>query len=114
VVRIRTTALPTGGGARAPLDIIITGQADDNGGVTMSGSQVTFGPSASPRQYTGQLVSLNGTSMTAQVRDNAGQSLLLAIGLQPNGTSVTGTLQVTTARTTSAGGTSRSTRDGGE
>ena len=98
MVRIQTTASPTGSGVRAALGIIITGQADGNGGVTMSGSQVTFGPSASPRQYTGQLVSLNGTSMSARVRDSAGQRLLLAIGLQPNGNSVTGTLQVTTAR----------------
>ncbi len=69
----------------------------------MSGSQVTFGPSATPRQYTGQLVSLDGTSMSARVRDHAGHGLLLAIGLQPNGNSVTGTLQVTTARSVSAG-----------
>jgi sulfoxide reductase heme-binding subunit YedZ len=114
VIRIQTTALPIGGGVRIPLDIIITGQADGNGGVTMSGSQVTFGPSASPRQYTGQLVSLNGTSMTARVRDSAGQLLLLAISLQPNGNSVTGTLQVSTARTSRAGGASRTTTDDGE
>ena len=114
MVRIQTAVLPTGGGGKAALGIVITGQADGNGGVTMSASQVTFGPAAVPRQYTGQLVSLNGTSMSARVRDSAGQSLLLAITLQPNGSSVTGTLQVSAAGTTSAGGTSHSTRDGGE
>ncbi len=104
VVRIQATATPTGGGAGEPLGIIITGQSDGNGGVTMSGSQVTFGPAASPRQYTGQLVSLNGTAMSARVRDGAGQSLLLAIGLQPNGNSVTGTLQVSAGRSTGGEG----------
>ena len=104
VVRIQTRASPTGGGAGEALGIIITGQADGNGGVTMSGSQVTFGPAASPRRYTGQLVSLNGTRMTARVRDSAGQSLQLAIGLQPNGNSVTGTLQVSAARPAGGGG----------
>ena len=103
VVRVQTTASPSGGGGTESLGIIITGQADGSGGVTMSGSQVTFGPAASPRQYTGQLVSLNGTSMTAQVRDSAGQRLQLAIGLQPNGNSVTGTLQVSASRSTGGG-----------
>ncbi len=99
VVRIQTR---TGSGVNAALDIVITGQADGNGGVAMSGSQVTFGPTAAPRQYTGQIVSLNGTSMSARVRDRAGHSLLLAIGLQPNGTSVTGTVKASAAGTTSA------------
>jgi hypothetical protein len=103
VVHIQTTASPAGGGGSAALGIIITGQADNNGGVTMSGSQVTFGPAASPQQYTGQLVSLTGTSMTAQVRDSAGQRLQLAIGLQPNGNSVTGTLRVSASRSTGGG-----------
>jgi sulfoxide reductase heme-binding subunit YedZ len=103
VVRIQTTASPTGGGASEALGIVITGQADDNGGVTMSASQVTFGPAASPRRYTGQLVSLDGTNMTAQVRDSAGQSLRLAIGLQANGNSITGTLQVTAGRFSGGG-----------
>lgn len=93
-VRIQTT---TGGSVRAVLDIVITGQADSNGGVTMSASQVTFGPTADPGQYTGRLVSLAGTSMTARVRDSAGRRLLLSIGLQgsADGTTVTGSLQVT-------------------
>ncbi len=114
VVRIHSAVSPTAGGISASLGIIITGQADGSGGVTMSGSQVTFGPSASPRQYTGKLASLNGTSMNARVRDRAGHNLLLAIGLRPNGTSVTGTLQVSTAAATGGGGASRSTKDGGE
>jgi hypothetical protein len=104
VVRVQTTASPTGGGAGESLAIVITGQADANGGVVMSGSQVTFGPAAAPRQYTGQLDTLNGTSMTARVRDSAGRSLLLAIGLQPDGNSVTGTLQVSASRSTGSGG----------
>jgi hypothetical protein len=102
VVRIQTTAAPSSGSGSAALGIIITGQADGSGGVTMSGSQVTFGPAASPQQYTGQLAGLNGTSMTARVRDSAGKRLQLAITLQPNGSSVTGTLQVSAAN--SAGG----------
>jgi len=102
VVRVQTTASRTGSDISASLGIVITGQGDSHGGVTMSGSQVTFGPSATPRQYTGQLVSLSGTSMSARVRDHAGQGLLLAIGLRPTGNSVTGTLRVTTARPGSA------------
>jgi len=97
VVRIQAAVSPSGGGVKAALDIVITGQSDSSGGITMSDSQVTLGPSAAPRQYTGQLVSLNGTSMSARVRDSAGHGLLLGIGLQPNGASVAGTLQVTTA-----------------
>ncbi len=112
VVRIQAAVSPTGGGVNAALDIVITGQPDGNGGVTMSGSQVTFGPSAAPRQYTGQLASLNGTSMSARVRDSAGPALLLGISLQPDGASVAGTLQVTTAG--SGGGSGDSETEGGQ
>jgi hypothetical protein len=113
VVRIRTAAAPTGSRNRAALEIIITGQVAGNGGVAMSSSQVTFGPSGTPRQYAGQVVSLNGTHMSARVSDNGGHGLLLGIGLQPHGSSVTGTLQVTAARSQGAGsGASRT--EGGE
>ena len=102
VVRILTTASPAAGGSHAVLDIVISGQPDSNGGVAMSSSRVTFGPAATPSQYTGQLDALNGTSMSARVRDAAGHALQLSIGLQPNGDSVTGTVRVSSA--TSAGG----------
>jgi hypothetical protein len=103
VVRIQTTASPAGGGAGESLAIVITGQADSSGGVTMSGSEVMFGPAAVPSQYTGQLVTLNGTSMSARVRDRSGHGLLLTIALQPNGNSVTGTLQVSVSRSSGGG-----------
>jgi hypothetical protein len=102
VVTIQTV---TTGSVQAVLDVVISGQADGSGGVTMSSSQVTFGPTAKPGQYTGQLVNLSGTSMTARVHDSAGHQLLLGIRLQGSndGSTVTGTLQVAADRTGGGG-----------
>ena len=98
IVRITSSVTPASGAGRGVLDIVISGQADAGGGVAMSSSSVTFGPTGAPRTYTGQLDALNGTTMSARVSDAAGHTLRLDISLQPNGNAVTGALQVSSAR----------------
>jgi Ferric reductase like transmembrane component len=113
-VRITTAVAPTGagggasgaggaGGAQGVLDIAISGQADASGGVAMSSSAVAFGPSAAPHTYTGVLAALDGTTMSARVRDRAGHTLRLDISLQPNGNAVTGALRVSPAESQEGG-----------
>jgi sulfoxide reductase heme-binding subunit YedZ len=106
VVRITANVTPTGNGARggdagranrAVLGIVISGQSDGNGGIAMSSSRVTFGPAGTPLAYTGKLDGLEGTSMSARVRDRAAHTLRLDISLQPNGNAVTGALRVSLA-----------------
>lgn len=100
-VRIRATASGSGAtlaGFRGTLDIALVGQADANGGLTMSASRVRFGPAAAPSEYTGRIVGLNGTVMTARVRDLAGHQLLLGIALQADGNAITGTVRVSPVR----------------
>jgi hypothetical protein len=106
VVRITANVTPTGNGARGGnadranrgvLGIVISGQSDANGGITMSSSRVTFGPAGTPLAYTGQIDGLDGTSMSARVRDRAGHTLRLDINLQPNGNALTGALRVSLA-----------------
>ena len=77
------------------LRIVVSGPAV-SGGVEMTSSRVTLGPSASPARYAGRLVSLDGSVMQAVV-SGAGQRLALAIELSQSGSSVTGTLAATAA-----------------
>lgn len=104
-VTINTTA--GGPGNHAALSIVITGVPDQNGGVGMTRSEVSFGPAAAPRQYTGRLTSLNGTTMRAAVAGTTGglshPALTLDVALNVSGRSVTGNLSVSPGGGTSGG-----------
>lgn len=67
------------------LRIRIAGQAIDGGGVSMSSSRVTFGSSANPDQYRGQVTALQGTDVQALVSDASGSRLSLTAQLQLDG-----------------------------
>jgi hypothetical protein len=78
------------------LDIRIIGQALQGGGVQMTRSRVTLGSSANPTEYTGSITSLQGTDVTARLRNSSGSVVGLAAQLQldPNGGSIGGTVRV--------------------
>lgn len=72
--------------------VVITGSAAEEGGVVMTSSHVTFGPSASPQQYSGQVTALNGTHLQASVTDSAGAAVALTFDLKLTETAMSGTL----------------------
>lgn len=78
------------------LDIRIIGQALEGGGVQMTRSRVTLGSAANPTQYTGSITSLQGTDVTARLRNTSGSVVGLAARLQldPSGGSIGGTVRV--------------------
>jgi hypothetical protein len=75
--------------------VTISGPAADGGGVRMTGSQVTFGPTGSPARYTGHVTALSGTDVQASVTGPAGAAVSLDLRLTVDGTAVTGTLTAT-------------------
>jgi DMSO/TMAO reductase YedYZ heme-binding membrane subunit len=111
-VTVTIAGATTGSGGRAALGILITGVPDGSGGVSMTSSQVSFGPAAAPRRYTGRLTALNGTSMRATVRTSAAaggsgsapQTLSLNVALSVNGSAVSGTVSVSSGGGTNGAG----------
>jgi hypothetical protein len=75
-------------------DVNLEGQALPGGGLRMTRSAVTLGPSASPSAYRGKILGLDGTRLVASVSDSAGRRLRLgmALSLDPARNRVTGTL----------------------
>ena len=55
--------LDLSGGATGVLDVTLRGPALENGGIQMTSSSVTLGPSAQPDQYQGQVSGLSGTQL---------------------------------------------------
>ncbi len=76
------------------LAIHLQGEALDGGGIQMTSSSVTLGPQSDPSRYHGQVTSLAGTNISAQVSDASGHRLNLLARLQINsdGGSATGTV----------------------
>lgn len=64
------------------MQIRISGQPIDGGGVQMTTSRVTLGPSSDPDQYAGHVTALQGTSVAASVADGASFGLSLVARLQ--------------------------------
>jgi methionine sulfoxide reductase heme-binding subunit len=98
-VEIDTTL--AGGGL---LTLVLDGQPLPGGGVAMDTSQVSLGPPARPRLYTGQIVALEGQRLIALVSGN--RSLQLTIDLQVDraaGT-VSGTLHAASSQGAPASG----------
>jgi hypothetical protein len=88
-----TTTVTLAGQATDPVafHVAISGPATD-GGVQMTSSQVSFGPTASPQQYTGQVTSLNGSNIDATVTDSAGAKVALSLDVSLSGTALSGSL----------------------
>jgi len=88
-IRIHAT---TGGGTNGVLDIVLDGTPSDGGGVSLTGSQVSFGTASQPQQYTGQLTDLRGGVLQISTRDSSGRRLALSVTVNLNGARVTGQL----------------------
>jgi sulfoxide reductase heme-binding subunit YedZ len=94
-VQIATTLQGHGG---ASLQINLVGEALDDGGVAMRSSSVSFGPASDPRQYTGSVTALQGSSITASVSGSGGAMTLSAnLNIDQATGSVTGTLNAAAA-----------------
>jgi hypothetical protein len=84
---VQNAALPA-------LALQIVGEQQSGGGVQMSSSTVSMGSVADPQLFTGAITSLEGTEIGARVTSTDGQALALAVSLQINAGSATGTVQV--------------------
>jgi sulfoxide reductase heme-binding subunit YedZ len=91
-IRIHAT---TGASTNGVLDIVLDGTPSDGGGVSLTGSQVSYGTRSQPKQYTGQLTSLNGTVLQISTQDGSGKPLALSVTLNLNGTHATGQVSAT-------------------
>jgi DMSO/TMAO reductase YedYZ heme-binding membrane subunit len=105
--RVRQVQLPNGlmlvdisltvhGQRLSVLHIRIKGQPINGGGVEMSSSRVTLGPSPNPDLYDGQVTALAGTTIAARVSDSHASALALVARLQvaPGPGTATGTVTV--------------------
>jgi hypothetical protein len=82
-------------GASGTLDVTITGQPLEGGGVAMTQGSVSLGPSGSPNLYTGRVLGLQGSQIVAAAQNSDGSAMRLNIDVsldQSNG-SVSGTVQ---------------------
>lgn len=86
-IRIHGT---TGAGTNGLLDIVLDGTPTEEGGVRLTGSQVSYGTQSQPGQFTGRLTSLNGGVLQIATRDKSGQQLALTVTLNINGARATG------------------------
>jgi hypothetical protein len=79
------------------LHIRMRGQPLAGGGVQMSSSRVSLGPSSHPGEYHGVVTALQGTDLAAQLRSASGSALRLVAQLRIDSTggTVSGTVQVT-------------------
>lgn len=77
------------GGAKGLLHVVLRGVPLENGGVQMTGSRVSFGPSQAPQAYSGQIVSLEGPRLVASVQDSRGDALDLTLLLRLDSSSKT-------------------------
>lgn len=90
--------LDIGGGLRlSQLHILIVGRPADGGGVQMTTSSVTLGPSDDPHEYEGAITALSGSNIAATVHDAAGHSYAIVAQLQldPSNQTASGTVSAT-------------------
>jgi sulfoxide reductase heme-binding subunit YedZ len=80
------------GSSPVAFHVVITGPPLEGGGVQMTSSQVTFGPTSQPTLYSGDVTGLQGTDIRAAVTDPSGRAVSLDLNLTINGQSVSGTL----------------------
>jgi len=100
-IRIRGT---TGAGTNGVLDIVLDGIPSEGGGVSLTGSQVSYGTPSQPQQYTGQLTALNGGVLEIGTRDTSGRRLALTVTLNISGNQATGQVSAKAGRPVSSGG----------
>lgn len=82
------------GSVPGTLRLVLTGQPAD-GGVSLTGSSVSLGPTASPTEYQGHVTSLDGTTIVAALTDGAGATVTATVQINdPQAAQIHGTLQV--------------------
>ncbi|HVA59650.1 MAG TPA: ferric reductase-like transmembrane domain-containing protein [Mycobacteriales bacterium] len=100
-----TSTVQIGGTVRgAPtgrLSITLEGQALDNGGVAMTGSQVQLDIAGTG--YQGHVVALSGRTLDASLTDDAGAGVLLGLQLNIEGSTVQGTVTISNANAQEGG-----------
>ena len=92
-----TVTLDGRGTGSIAFQVVISGPAVAGGGVQMTSSKVFFGTTASPRQYTGQVTSLNGSNILAAVTDSAGSRVTLSVDVSLSGSALSGSLTASAA-----------------
>ena len=87
-------AMATRGGEPGVVRLTLWGSALDEGGLAMSHSQVSFADARSGTVYSGSVVGLQGTLVTADVTSSSGSTLRLVMRLHidAGSRSVTGTI----------------------
>jgi hypothetical protein len=86
-------SLSVSGQKLSTLDVRLRGQPLDDGGLHMTSSEVTLGTQGQPSQYTGQVTSLEGTNINAQLSDGSHRlNLVMQLDLSRTG-SASGTLR---------------------
>lgn len=75
-------ALNVSGQSLSRLAVDLHGQPIEGGGIQMTSSSVSLGPSSDPTLYQGTVTRLEGTDINASLRDGHGHTLTLAIALQ--------------------------------
>lgn len=69
------------GGPSGVLKLVLTGQPAD-GGVSLTGSQVSLGPVGDPAQFSGHVSQLEGSTVVASVKDSSGRSATATFNLE--------------------------------
>ena len=89
--------LSLNGGPRGAAKIELEGFPQDEGGVQMTASGVSFVPATTRSVYTGTITGLRGTEIAATVTGPNGRSLSLdfALSIDPNSGNVSGTVRAT-------------------
>lgn len=84
-------------GSKGLLNMVLRGVPLEEGGVQMTASRVTYGPRANPGDYSGRIVSLEGTRLVASVQNGQGTSLdlRLLVRIDPSNGTLSGSLRVT-------------------
>ncbi|HET9076501.1 MAG TPA: ferric reductase-like transmembrane domain-containing protein [Acidimicrobiales bacterium] len=68
-------------GGSGDLRLVLTGQPAD-GGVSLTGSQLSLGPASNPNEYTGHVSRLAGTTVVGAVQTGTGQQRTVTIQLR--------------------------------
>lgn len=94
-VVITGTFQPVGSASPGLLRLVLTGQPVE-GGVSLTGSQVSIGTASQPAQYSGHVSQLEGSVVIASLRNSSGQMVTAVIRLELSRESgrVRGELQV--------------------
>lgn len=80
------------GGSSGSADVLLEGTPLPTGGLSVQQSRVSFGPSGDPQRYTGQVTSLDGTHIVADLTDAAGKAIRVDFRIALEQTSVRGTM----------------------